>query len=206
MALDLGKEPLGAAINAAQQGISGSHGFMAFFKNNAAIGEVVTILKNTQTLKPIRGLRPNRFTPTSPEFVCVQQSTSQRYNLPRDPYLNCAGSGFFAFWQRGYKWIFLCPKYFTLKISPIGPPSKFCPRVINNAFEPKGYLLADYQKYVLIHEMGHYYMGRSSLGWDTKPAEVYRLNECVSMDPKHSLKNPMHWQYFVASKFILIQL
>ncbi|KAL9641024.1 MAG: hypothetical protein Q9204_000377 [Flavoplaca sp. TL-2023a] len=192
MALDLGKEPLGAAIKAAQQGTTGSHGFKAFFKNNAAVGQVVNLLKSIQSLKSVRGLKPNTFRLSQPEFVCVQADT--------DPVKVCERYDAFAYWEAGYKWIFICPKYFAMKISPVGPPSKFCPRVINNEFEKserKEALLASYQKYSLIHEMGHFYMGQhSTLGPDTEPPETYSLNGCVNMDPENSLKNPMHWQYF----------
>ncbi|KAL8900392.1 MAG: hypothetical protein Q9207_005721, partial [Kuettlingeria erythrocarpa] len=196
--LDLGKEPLGEAINAAKQGLSGSHGFRAFFKTNAAVGPVTKMLKDIQTLRPARGMRPNIFKAQYPEFICVTPETRSRYRLRLDPHVLCERNGEFGMWLRGEKYVFLCKKFFTDKISPVGPPTKFCPRVIDNMFEPKGYLLADYQKYVLIHELVHFYLGRSSLGWTTNPKEKYRLNECVDMDPKNSLKNPMHWQYFVA--------
>ncbi|KAL8760666.1 MAG: hypothetical protein Q9184_003164 [Pyrenodesmia sp. 2 TL-2023] len=198
LGLDLGKEPIGAAINVAKQGVSGSHGFRAFFKNDAAIGPVTKMLKDIQTLRPARGMRPNIFKAQSPEFICVTPETRSRYRLRNDPYVFCEQKGQFGMWFRGEKYVFLCQKFFTIKISPPGPPAKFCPRVIDNMFERKGYLLADYQKYLLIHELVHFYLGQKSLGWTTNPNEKYRLNECVDMDPKNSLKNPMHWQYFVA--------
>lgn len=201
MALDLRKEPLNAAINAAKQGVSDLHGFQAFFKNNAAIGSVTTMLKNIQTLKPIWGIKPNRFKLSQPEFVCVKSNTFRQYQAPGyDPHSICVKTGFFAFYVNGYKWIFLCEKFFKLRISPIGPPTKLCPRVKDNTFERRGYTLADYQKYALIHEMAHFYLGRSSLSGATHPEEVYRLNECVNLTAKYSLRNPMNWQYFVASK------
>lgn len=202
LGLDLGKEPLEAAINAAKQGVSGPHGFRAWFKNNAAIGPVTTMLKNIQSMKPIRNLKPNRFRPSQPEFICVNPDTLGRYPALRtDPDKVCTKTGFHAFSLRGYRWVFLCKKFFTLKLAPVGPPSKFCPRVIDNAFERKGDPLATYQKYLLIHEMVHFYLGHSSLGWDTKPKEMYQLNQCVNMSAKDSLRSPMHWQYFVASKY-----
>lgn len=199
LGLDLGKEPLEKAINAAKKGVSDPHGFRAWFKSNAAIAPVVTMLENVRTLKPVRLLKPNRFRPSQPEFICVTPNTVHRYPALRsDPEKVCAEIGGFSFWLRGFKWIFLCEKYFTLKVAPVGPPTKFCPRVIDNTFERKGDPLATYQHYVLIHEMVHFYLGQSSLGWNTNPKEMYQLNQCVNMTAKDSLRSPMHWQYFVA--------
>lgn len=161
------------------------------------------MLKNVQTLRPARGMRPNPLTLQYPEFICVKPDTFSRYGLTDGPHRFCESYDLFSLWIRGFKYIFLCKKYFTDKISPLDPPSKSCPRVIHNLFERKGSALADYQKYALIHELVHFYLGRPSLGLNTKPREVYRLNECVNMDPKNALKNPMHWQYFVASKSVL---
>ncbi|KAL8727315.1 MAG: hypothetical protein Q9181_005755 [Wetmoreana brouardii] len=199
-ALDLGKGTLAEAIDAASQGVAGGHGFQAFFKNNAAAKPVAHMLKDIQIMKPIRGLKPNRLSASQPEFVCVDRNTFDRYpGIIRDPDEYCRISGAFGVWFRGFKYIFLCPKYFTLNISPMG---QYCPRVMDNMFERTGYLLADFQKYSLIHEMVHFYLGRSSLGWDTNPKEIYKLNECVNLDAKNSLNNPMNYQYFVARKLV----
>ncbi|KAL8953161.1 MAG: hypothetical protein Q9222_000982 [Ikaeria aurantiellina] len=145
------------------------------------------------------GLRPSRFRASQPEFVCVKQDTINRYPyLSRDPYKVCESSNSFGLWLLRFKYVFICERFFTLKISPVGPPTRNCPRVIDNEFERKGYLLADYQKYLLIHELVHFYLGQSSLGFNTNPPEMYRLNECVNMDAKNSLNNPMNYQYFIA--------
>lgn len=197
----MGKEPLEMAINVAKKGVSDPHGFRAWFKSNTAIAPVVSILENIQTMKSIRMLKPNRFRPSQPEFICVTPETFDRYPALRyDPEQLCNNNGNYAFWLRGFKWIFLCPKFFTIKPAPVGPPTKFCPRVFDNLFERKGDVLANYQSYVLIHEMVHFYLGQSSLGWSTNPPEMYQLNQCVNMTAKDSLRSPMHWQYFVASK------
>ncbi|KAL8941965.1 MAG: hypothetical protein Q9216_001946 [Gyalolechia sp. 2 TL-2023] len=201
LGLDLGKEPLEAALSAAQKGVSSPHGFRAWFKSNAAIRPVTAMLKNIQTMKPIRNLRPNRFRLSQPEFICVKPDTKQRFpSVGRyDPYKICIDKGGYAHTARGLKFVFLCDKFFTLKLAPVGPPAKFCPRVIDNAFEKaKGDLLAMYQKYVLIHEMAHFYLSYASLGWDTKPKELYGLNQCANMTAENSLRSPMNWHFFVA--------
>ncbi|KAL9029688.1 MAG: hypothetical protein Q9196_002096 [Gyalolechia fulgens] len=201
LGLDLGKEPLEAAINAAKRGVLSPHGFRAFFKNNAAIGPVTNMLKNIQTMKPIRNLKPNRFKASQPEFICVKPDTFERYPALRtDPDKFCTSTGAYSFWFPGYQWVFLCKKFFTLNIAPVGPPPKLCPRVAGNAFAGGGASLANYQSYALIHEMVHFYLGHSSLGLNTKPKEMYELNRCVNMTAKDSLRSPMNWHYFIASK------
>lgn len=196
--LDLGEGSLDAAINAADQSPH-SHGFHAFFKLDASRRPVVDTLKKAQTMKAIRGLKPNRFLASQPEFVCVDENTPARYpRLPTDPYQTCRSIPAFGLYVRGFKYIFICSRFFSL---PVAPSARHCPRVINNEFEErKDYLLADYQKYILIHEMMHFYLGQSSLGWESKPVERYHMNRCVNLDPKNSLRNPMNYQYYLASK------
>ena len=91
----------------------------------------------------------------------------------------------------------MCPRFFTIAAAP---RSKHCPKVtVENRFERTGNLLADFQAYNLIHEMIHFYLGQESLGWDTQPMEKYPLNDCVGFDKFYSWRNPMNYQYYVAS-------
>ncbi|KAL8653760.1 MAG: hypothetical protein Q9210_001913 [Variospora velana] len=199
IALELGKEPLAAAIKVAKQGTSDSHGFRAFWKTDANIGPVTKMLQDVYSLRPARGMQPNPVRAQLPEFVCVKPDTFWRYDIGLDPYIKCQQTGFFSLWLRFHKYIFICESYFNMTMSPIGPPAKYCVPVIENKFSGRADRLGDYQKYLLIHELVHFYLGRPSLGWSTNPKETYRINQCVNMDPKNSLKNPMHYQYFVAS-------
>ncbi len=57
-----------------------------------------------------------------------------------------------------------------------------------------------YQKYMLVHEMVHFYLGGKGLGWSTKPEEVYALDEAVGLNGGLSLRNPQNYQAFVASE------
>ncbi|KAL8730682.1 MAG: hypothetical protein Q9166_003874 [cf. Caloplaca sp. 2 TL-2023] len=204
VALDLGKEPLAAAINAAKQGIKNPNGFLAWFKDDAAVPRVTEILENIHSMKPLRRLwpYPNPFVAQPPVFVCVKEDTIKRYRrLGKDPHKYCQDSGAFGLYLNGMKYIWLCEKFFKLRITPLGPPTKNCPRVIDNQFVKKEVpLLSDYQVYLLIHEMVHFYLGWDSLGWNTTPKEIYPSNYCVNFDMKNSLRNPMNYQYFVASK------
>ncbi|KAI4227720.1 MAG: hypothetical protein L6R36_002207 [Xanthoria steineri] len=204
VALDLRKGPLDAAINAAKLGVKSPHGFRAFFKDDAAIPKVTEILKNIQSMRGLRRLipYPNPWTAQLPVFVCVNESTRQRYGtrLRRDPYEYCQQSGGFGLYLFGWKYIFLCDKLFTLRPAPLAPPLKNCPHVIGNRFAVPAEMgrLADFQTYVLIHEMMHFYLLRDSLGWNSIPKESYASNVCVNFDMKTSLRNPMNLQCFVA--------
>ena len=44
-------------------------------------------------------------------------------------------------------------------------------------------------KYMLIHEMVHFYLGTSTLGLQSKPREEYDLTECVKFSEALSLRN-----------------
>ncbi|KAL8751411.1 MAG: hypothetical protein Q9199_006437 [Rusavskia elegans] len=204
VALDLRKEPLDAAISAAKQGVRSPHGFQAWFKDDAAIPKVTEILKNIQSMKGLRRLipYPNPWIAQPPVFVCVNESTFKRYGtrLGKDPYQYCQESGAFGLYLFGWRYLFLCEKFFTLRTAPLGPPTKYCPHIIGNRFTVPAELgrLADFQTYVLIHEMMHFYLGKDSLGWRTTPKEAYASNVCVNFDMKTSLRNPMNLQYFVA--------
>ena len=144
-------------------------------------------------------MRPNPFRAQYPVFACLKPyPPSERF---KDFYRSCDDHNIEAFTVPGYKYIFLCPRYFTYPIAPIGPLGRNCLKVEFNEF---GYenlgRLVDVQKYMLLHELTHFYLGRESLGGKTVPTEEYDPNECVNFEEKLSLRNPMNYQFFVASK------
>ena len=61
-----------------------------------------------------------------------------------------------------------------------------------------GNIVCLYQKYMLIHEMVHYYLRGSTPGLQSKPREEYDLTECVQLSEALSLKNPQNYQALVA--------
>lgn len=61
-----------------------------------------------------------------------------------------------------------------------------------------GNIVCLYQKYMLIHEMVHFYLGSNTLGLESKPREEYDLNKCVAFSEALSLRNPQNYQAFVA--------
>ena len=156
----------------------------------------------------MKGLRrlipyPNIWIRQPPVFVCVKQDSRERYGtrLRRDPYKICQDTGAFGMYLTGWRYVWLCEKFFTMRVAPSGPPNRYCPHVTGNKFVPAEMgRLGDYRTYLLIHEMVHFYLGRESLGWSTTPKESYASNVCVNFDMKTSLRNPMNFQFFVASK------
>ncbi|KAL8884026.1 MAG: hypothetical protein Q9192_006942, partial [Flavoplaca navasiana] len=203
-ALDLGQEPLDAAINTAKQGVKGLHGFRSWFKDDTAIPKVTEILRNIRSMKGLRRLipYPNIWIAQQPVFVCVNESTFTRYGtrLWQDPYKICQEQSLYGLYIFGWKYIFICEKYFRLSMAPLGPPLRNCPHIVGNRFVVDAEMtrLAYYQTYVLIHEMVHFYLQRDSLGLTTDPKETYASNFCVNLDTKTSLRNPMNFQFFVA--------
>ena len=204
-ALELLKEPLAASIVSARQGQRSPHGFTAFFKNNQAIGPVIKMLNDIDSLKPTRGKAPYPFRLQPPIFVCLK---------PNDGYKRFSGyykacvkepdreGSIQTFVIPGKKYVFLCPTYFDFPMSPIGPLGRNCLRVADNKFVNGENIerLVNVQKYMLLHELAHFYLGQASLDGRTVPTEAYNSNICVNLDPKLSLRNPMNYQFFVASK------
>ena len=164
------------------------------------------ILKNIQSMNGVRKLipYPNIWIAQPPVFVCVNESTFHRYGtrLGLDPYKTCQEQNAYGLSISGWKYIFICERYFTLGMAPLGPQLKNCPHIVGNRFVVDAEMtrLAYYQTYTLMHEMVHFYLQRDSLGLNTSPREIYASNLCVNFDTKTSLRNPMNFQFFVAGK------
>ena len=160
------------------------------------------MLTDIITLRPARFMHPNPFKAQYPVFVCLKPDTpSEKF---KDLYRSCEDDPIQSFTIPSFKYVFLCHDFFTFPISPIGPLGKNCLTVDFNEF---GYehlwRLVNVQKYVLLHELAHFYLGSESLGGKTVPKEEYDPNKCVNFEQKLSLRNPMNYQYFVASKSLL---
>lgn len=201
-ALSLALAALPAAIAETQQlGTRSTHGFTAFFKKQSSASTVASLLKDMQRLKPLFGRWPNPLLPTPPEFVCVKPDTYDRYkHLRFDPYMACKQPRMYGFTSRRARYIFLCDVFFERPVAPTAPATETCIRVENNHFQGFGNLLCLYQKYMLVHEMTHIYLGTKTLGFNSKPVEVYSLNEAVRFNAGLSLRNPQNYQAFIASE------
>ena len=147
-------------------------------------------------------MSPNPFWAQYPVFACLKPDPpSKKF---KDLYRGCQDYSQQAFTVPGYKYVFLCPAYFTFPLAPIGPSGKNCLNVEFNVFCYENLeRLVNIQMYILLHELVHFYLGRESLGGRTVPTEEYDPNLCVNFDEKLSLRNPMNYQFFVASKSLL---
>ena len=165
------------------------------------------MLEKIKNQTPIRGRWPNLLKASGPEFVCVKSDTLLRYkHLKFDPYIFCQQPRSYAAWARQSRYIFLCDFFFEQPLSPpsIEPqssrPANTCLKVNRrrNSFVGFGNIVCLYQKYMLIHEMVHFYLGSKTLGWKTQPSEEYDLTKCVRFSEQLSLRNPQNYQAFVA--------
>ncbi|KAL6720386.1 hypothetical protein ACLMJK_002308 [Lecanora helva] len=201
-ALALAVSSLPDAIADAQLGTASTHGFTAFFKQRTSAPAVATVLQKIHSQSPVRGRWPNLIRASPPEFICAKFDTVLRYkHLNFDPYLACKRPKVYGFWAKRSRYIVLCDYFFERPPAPTAPRSETCIKVKDNSFQGFGNLLCLYQKYMLIHEMVHFYLGTKGLGWSTQPVEKYALNDAVDLNAELSLRNPQNYQAFVASKW-----
>ena len=189
------------ALNDVGLGLHSQHGFKALFKDGAMAPYIRDILQFIASARKVKGLSPNPFIPTAPRFTCVTPRTIKQYKfLKIDPWKLCNSPGAgVAFYLGDSSYIFLCSNFWKADIAP-RPETKSCPSVIRNQFIGWGENLGNYLTYMIIHEMVHFYLGKYSLGIHTYPPEIYRINECVALDPATSALNPPNYQYYVASE------
>ena len=60
--------------------------------------------------------------------------------------------------------------------------------------------LTGLRHYALLHEIVFYYLQHVSLALNTVPRETFDWNECVTLDPEDSWRNPENWVLYVASR------
>ncbi len=174
--------------------------FSAIFKLGDTKEFVQDILTKIFSGTRMIDLQPNPYIPTIPTFACVTPYTWHKNKfLKADPYALCMpplGIGQ-AFIMQGTSYIYLCPSFWT---RPPWPSFPDCPSVWKNRWVGPGQYLSNYQGYLLIHEMVHFYLGGSSLGLSQNPPEVYEFNGCVGLGTYDSLHNPQNYQNYVACK------
>lgn len=191
---------LPAVIDDLQAGINSRHGYKAWFKSNTSKDYIQRVLQNIHTVQSKFGLQPQPDLPTGPHFSCVGPNTSALYPWMRlNPFYLCVTlfPGMKAFYYPGSSYILICPSFWSLQP---WPSITSCPTVMDNLFVGSRAWLSDYQTYVLIHEMVHFYLGMNSLTLDTAPREQYELNDCVALGKVNSFRNPANYQHYLASK------
>ena len=173
--------------------------FRALFKVGDTREFVQEVLERIAFGTKMINLLPNPFIPTRPNFACVTPETEAKYKfLKGSAYKSCIrpGQGQ-AFIIAGTSYIFLCPSFWT---RPAWPSFPDCPYVRKNQWVGLGQALTSYRGYLLMHEMVHFYLGGSSLGYPPNSPEVYEMNDCVGLGPYDSLHNPQNYQNYVACR------
>lgn len=193
-----------AIRDANTHGTRSLYGFKAMFKTDNAVPAVTTMLQKVAALTALPGLLPYPQYPQKPRFACATLESVHTYPfIPFDPLITCEIGRVAAFSVSSTAYIFLCPVFWRLPSHPEEPPlTGLCPEVKNNAFIVyPGSEVYNFQSYIIIHEIVHFYLQSMSLSGLTHPPEQYTLNGCVSLDPLTSLLNPLNIQTYVSSKY-----
>ena len=162
----------------------------------------------SDVLKKIKDLsRPSPF--HKPTLICASEHLAHDYPRLRSWYWQWCedhnkppGKVMTAFTTFGDSQTVICPAFWDL---PWRPSGRQCLSVdSNNEWAGDPFKLIRYQSYILAHELIHTYLGKSSLGWDTVPKEVYASSKCMNLKPKEQVKNPNNYQFYFASKTCLL--
>ena len=205
------------AIIDSTMGIRSTRGFQAFFKSNASIRFVQNLLRSAQSGRSLPfNLDPRTSTQAHPQIYCASELSDLTGPLAHlRPWQTClADSGTVSFQYAATPYIVLCPTFWLFPPEPTQGKQTCGTITPNNLFAngnvakvarlempgPNQERLIGYQVYHLFHEIVHLYLGNDSLGEDTVPEEVYGWNECVALEASSSLRNPMNYQLYLASK------
>ena len=191
------------AMEDVKLGLSSTQGFQAFFKYDGAKGYVEDILKQISTMEPKQGLVPTPDKPTAPRFVCAQEDSRRKYpwlHPHADPWMLCKMGATASFYSFSTAYIWICPIFFNNPTKPVDFTGMLCPNVRDNVFTGDDTRFLNFQTYVMIHEMVHFYLQDQSLTGTTYPTEQYRPNDCVALSPLHSLHNPTNYHAYIASR------
>lgn len=202
--IDAAVAAIGPALADVKLGHQSRHGFRALFKYDGAKDYVEDMLKAVATMRPKLALEPWPMNQTPPQFSCVVRGAKDRYPfLDIDPWQYCKLGPLAAFYAPGTSFIFLCPRFFNTPDIPTDLTRRSCPGVQDNRWTYNERNLYDYQTYIIIHEMIHFYLQHQTLSGTTWPPEQYGIDGCVALSPLNSLHNPTSYQVYVASKLNL---
>ena len=173
------------------------------------------MLSKISTYEGVRKRKPSSILPGRPIFLCVDIGTHIRHaEIGYDPFKLCTSDN--SAWAVGgahSRYISLCSRFWSQPIDllPGREKSEVCPIILeNNTWDEldSRISLIMVQKYLLVHEMVHYYLERGGLGYSTKPKEVYSANLCNRLGDKDRLKNANNYEYYVGCELsgILLRL
>lgn len=181
---------------------SRSGAYTTFFKDYTYAGYVRSILTNAFTGIAVQPGMPGN--PASPQAICVSspgQLQIRRGENLFDMHIECTKRPpNHAYILTGTSLIVVCPSFFDIPMAP-APGSSDCLPVIGflNRFSEPGRRLIEYQIYVLLHEISHYYTYAAS---QTR-FDHYDINTCFHLGPLISSQNAQNYAFYVASKSFL---
>ena len=183
---------------------SRSGAYITFFKDFTYAGYMRRILMDAFTgiaVQPSVAGNP----PASPQAVCVSspgQLQILRGQSLVDMYIECTKRpSVHMYILTGGSLIVACPSFFNIPIAPAPGPSDCLPvnRFLNRFLGP-GRQLIEYQIYVLLHEIAHYYIYAAS---QTR-FDHYDVATCFHLGPLESSQNAQNYAFYVASKSSLV--
>ncbi|MCJ1450198.1 hypothetical protein MMC28_000527 [Mycoblastus sanguinarius] len=192
-----------------------SRAYQTFFKNVEYASYVSNVLANVSTGASL--YPPTKFTNGAPVLTCVTAAGQFKYKITttgqeEDAYTECLRKPTeVAKSMSGTSFIILCPNFFTSPSMPAKPPPNNCLTVNTyiNRFQGfqkdrTGAEMVQYQLWVLLEEILHYYIFRTSSQWETLTiADIYDANQCLRLSAKDSTENPHNYLYYVAMAGVL---
>ena len=198
-----------------------SPAYTSFFKSIAFAPTVYEIFSNITTGAPIspgphamRDAGPDLFgLPITPHFVCVTDYHQITWSLAAgglggrqfDAHTACQQSPVHAFGIFGSKFlrntIVLCPAFW--RYAPIPTASSSSCLTVDphfNRFRDDGRRLINYQLWVILHELAHFYIFAHSRSL----ADVSNANDCVSLIGSSAVNNVQNYVYYAASESIVM--
>lgn len=173
---------------------------MAFFKSYNSREPLLRLLNQVKARTALPDLFPTPSLRRGPEFVCVTPQTYRTYTFfHRDPRIECIRTQSIYLYVTGTAYLFLCPQFFTLPITPVEPYNR-CPPVQNNIFTrvSEAPVLTEYQTYYILVGLVEFYLQGQKLTEHTQPPITWRVNEALRLDWKSSLRNPVNIMMFLA--------
>ena len=197
------------AIEDTHYGTTSRYGFGTFFKSNYYTTAVEHVLQNiangTPSASPRLGFsnltEESTSLKVSPIIVCITARNvvkvqGPQQSQPKDLYDFCHSA--YGLRYRESPWVILCPAFFNL---PQAPPPGNCPRVnaAETQFAGSQAAFVDYQEFVLLHELLHFYLDTTRLE-AAQEYHFYNWNAVLGLSPEVSVRNPMNYEFYVASK------
>ncbi|MCJ1482537.1 hypothetical protein MMC06_002703 [Schaereria dolodes] len=189
------------AISDANLGIQSHHGFNSFFKTDGNVEYIENILTKMSKGTPIMVKDGVEEVQVSPTFVCVSEDMQQSYwfSIGQGPYDLCVRTqNALAIHDEFLNVIYLCSAFLAL---PERPTGRNCPSIdtISNTFQGNNKTFFQYQTYVVVHELVHYYSEGQDLDLASDPPETYDWNACVALSAEASIRNPNNFKIYVAA-------